>query len=72
MGALGEGVEQPLHLLVEERVVGDVLCIGGEALGRRQFAMEEQVGDLEERGMLGQVFDAVPAVPQFSGAAVYV
>jgi hypothetical protein len=36
----------------------------GELIGRRQFAVQQQVADLEERGLLGQLVDRIAAVQQ--------
>ena len=59
-----EAVDELLDVLVHERVVGDLLD-PRLRLGRaRQLAVQQQVGDLQERAVLGQFLDRVAAVAQ--------
>ena len=66
----GEAVEEPLEVLVQQ---GVPLDLGGELLqlvGRRQLAVDQQVADLDERRLLGQLLDRVAAVAQDARVAV--
>ncbi len=66
-----EALEESLaHVLVDEGVVGDLAHPLGELHGRRQLAVEQQVGDLEVGRALGQLLDRVAAVLQDPGVAV--
>ena len=62
VGVVAEALHERLDVLVDERVVGDlvlprvVLLLGG------QLAVDEQVGDLEEVRLLRQLLDGVAAV----------
>ena len=70
VGVAREAVEEPLEVLVQQRVALD---LGGELLqflGGGQFAVDQQITDLDEGGLLGQLLDRVAAVPQDSGVAV--
>ena len=63
MGVVVEPLEEPLaHVLVDEGVVGDLLDPDRELVGRRQLAVQQQVGDLEVAGALRQLLDGVAAV----------
>ncbi len=59
-------VAEPLHelldVLVHERVVGDLVHPGVVLRLGRQGAVHQEVGDLEEVGLLGQLLDGVAAV----------
>jgi hypothetical protein len=59
--ALGEPFA---HVLVNEGVVPDILYPRVEFELRWQLAVEQEVGDFEERGVLGQLFDRIPAISQ--------
>ncbi len=73
MGVVVEPVDEPLaHVLVDERVVGDVEAPLVELGLVRQIAVDEEVGDLEERRVLGELLDRVPAVAQDAVVAVEV
>ena len=65
-----EAVEEPLQVLVQQRVPLD---LGGELvqlfLGR-QFAVDQQIADLDEIRLLGELLDRVAAVAQDAGIAV--
>ena len=65
-----EAVEEPLQVLVQQRVpldlVGELLqlLLGG------QLAVDQQIADLDEVGLLCQLLDRVAAVAQDAGVAV--
>ena len=66
-----ETVEEPLEVLVQQ---GVPLDLGGE---RRQllgtverFTVDQQVADLDERRLLGELLDRVAAVTQDAGITV--
>src|SRR6266852_2103809 len=65
-----EAAEERRNLLVHHRVMGDV---GDELhflLRRRQFAVEQEVGDLEEIALVGQFLDRIAAIHQDALVAV--
>jgi hypothetical protein len=65
-----EAAQEELHLLVDHRVVGDGLD-EAVALGLvGQLAIEQQVADLEEVAVRGQLLDGVAAVQQLALVAV--
>jgi hypothetical protein len=71
VGVVVEALHEALpHVVVEEGVVGDVVRPLLELLLVRQFAVQEEVGHLEVRGLLGQLVDRVAPVPQDAGVAV--
>ena len=49
---------------------GDLVLPGLELLRGRQLAVDQQVGDLEVGGVLGQLLDRVAPVAQDAGVAV--
>ena len=53
----GKCVEEPLHLLLDQGVTSDVGVPLGELLLIGQLAEEQEIGDLEELGVEGEVFD---------------
>ena len=59
-----EPVHEFLDVLMDEGVGGDVRGPLGELRLVRQFAVEEQVGDLEVGALFGQLFDGISPVPQ--------
>ena len=59
-----------LDVLVHERVVGDLVHPGLVLRLGRQLAVDQQVGDLEEVRLLGQLLDRVAAVLQDALVAV--
>ena len=59
-----EAVEQLLHVLVQQRVAGELVLEALELGGRRQLAVDQQVADLGEGGVLGDLVDRVAAVAQ--------
>src|SRR4029077_19021264 len=65
-----EAVEEPLQVLVQQRVPLDQ---GGELLQllrRRQFTVDQQIADLDEIRLLGQLLDRVAAVAEDARIAV--
>lgn len=65
-----ETLEKAVELLVQHRVVGDVFVELGEFRGLGQFAVQQQVADFQEAGLLGQFVDRVAAVQQHALVAV--
>ncbi|MCY1234612.1 hypothetical protein D9M72_472000 [compost metagenome] len=65
-----EAAEEALQLFMQQGVAADPLVKGVQLGGRRQVAVDQQVGNFQEAGVLGQLLDRVPAVPQDSGIAV--
>ena len=61
---LRERVEEPLHVLVEHRVVAQRLEPALVLQLRRQLAVDQQVGNLEEAALLGEILDGVAAIAQ--------
>ena len=70
VGVAAEAAEEVRHLLVQHGVVGDAALEVLELGGGRQLAVEQQVGDLEEVRLLGQLLDRVAAVEQLALVAV--
>ena len=65
-----EALEELLEVLVQQGVPADPLVELAQLVGGRQLAVDQQVGDLEEAGVLGQLVDRVPAVAQDPGVTV--
>ena len=65
-----EAVDELLDVLVDERVVRDVVLPGCELLLVGELAVDQQVGHLEERALLGQLVDRIAAVAQDPGGAI--
>ena len=73
VGVVVEAVDEALaHVLVDERVVGDVVGPLLQLRRVRQLAVQQEVGDLEVRAVLGQLLDRVAAVSQDAVVAVEV
>ena len=71
MGVVVEPLEEPLpYVLVDVGVVRDLVAPAVEFAGRGELAVQQQVGDLEVVGVLGQLGDLVAAVAQDPGVAV--
>jgi hypothetical protein len=70
VGVHRESIEEALELLVEQGVLADLVLPVGQLGRRRQLAVDQQVGGLEERRLLGQLLDRVAAVAQDSGVTV--
>jgi len=66
----GEALEEPLEVLVQHRVPADRVGEGTELVLGRQLAVHEQVTDLDERRVLGQLLDRVATVTQDAGVPV--
>ena len=65
-----EAAEQILDLLMHHGVVGHALVEVLELDVGRQLAVEDQIGHLEERAVLGQILDGVAAMQQHALVAV--
>jgi hypothetical protein len=63
-------VEEAPEVLVEHRPARDRALEQLELARRRQLALDQQPRHLEERALLGQFLDRVPAVPQDAALAV--
>ena len=64
MGIAPEALEEPGHLLVDHRVVGDGM-LECAALGLvRQFAVIEQIAGLDEVAIFGELLDGIAAMQQ--------
>ena len=73
MGVVVEAVDEPLaHVLVDVRVMGDLVTPRRELLSGRQLAVQQQVRHLEIGRLLGELLDRVAAITQNSGAAIEV
>ena len=70
VGVAGEAAEEALELLVQQGVAADLLVELVQLGGRGQVAVDQQVGHLEEAGVLRQLLDGVPAVAQDARIAV--
>ena len=64
MGIARKELEEVLHVLVYQAVVADLVLEVVQLLGIGQFTIEQQVGDLQEGGLLGQLVDGITAVVQ--------
>jgi hypothetical protein len=70
MGAGREVLEQLLHRLVQQAVVGQLVAELVELGEARQGAVDQQVADLLEARLGGQLLDRVAAVAQDAAVAV--
>ena len=66
----GVTVEEVPHILMQGRIQGQQLRKVAEFLRRGQPTVDQKIGDLYERGLLGQNLDRDPAVVQNAGVAV--
>ncbi len=65
MGVVVEALEEPLpHILVDERVVGDVVTPVRELLFVGQLALQQEIGHLQVGRALSQLFDGIAPVAQ--------
>ena len=65
VGVVVEAVDEPLaHVLVDERVVGDLVRPRLELALVRQIAVQQEVCDLEVRRVLGELLDRVAAIAE--------
>src|SRR5437762_4685690 len=55
---------------MDERVMRDVIGPIFQLLGRRQFAMKEQVSGFQIRAFLREILDGIAAVTQNAGVAI--
>ena len=55
---------------MEHRVPLDAGLEVGQLIDRGKVAIDEQVGDLEVRRLLGQLLDGVPAIPKDALVAI--
>ena len=73
VGVVVEAVDEALaHVLVDERVMGDVEPPLVELRAVGQVAVEQEIGDLEVRRPLGELLDRVAAVAEHAVGAVEV
>jgi hypothetical protein len=70
VGVHREAVEEPLELLVEQRVVRQLRGPVRELALGRQLAIDQQVCRLDERRAVRELLDRIPAVAQDAGVAV--
>ncbi len=66
MRVTAEAGEEPRHLLVHHGVARDGVAEALELALRRQLAVEQQVADLDEVGLQGEVVDVVAPVHQLA------
>jgi hypothetical protein len=70
VGVVVEALHEALaHVLVDERVVV-ISCTHWRAARRGQLAVDQEVGHLEVRRLLGELLDGVAAVRRMPGVAV--
>ena len=62
MGAVREGLEQVLHVLPKQGVKRDRLLVGLELCLGGQLPVLEEIGDLEEGCLLGELLDQIAPV----------
>jgi hypothetical protein len=65
-----EATEEALELFVQQGVAADALVEVFQFGRGGQVAVDQQVGNLEEARVLGQLVNGVPAVAQDAGIAV--
>ena len=65
-----EAVEEPLQVLVQQRVALDLVGELLQLLLVRQFPVDQQIADLDEVRLLGKLLDRVAAIAQDAGVAV--
>jgi hypothetical protein len=71
VGVVMEAFEELLaHVLMDERVMGDLVAPGFELFGGGQLAVDQQVRHLEVRRTFGQLLDRVAPVAQNAVDAV--
>ena len=64
MGVVVKSLHERIELFMHHRVVGDIAVEPGELGLAWQFTVEQQVGHLKERGMLGQLLDRIATISQ--------
>ena len=70
MGVPAEALVEAAQLFVQHRVAHHALMEYLPLGLRRQLAVQQQVGDLEEVGLFGQLVDRVAAVQQHAFIAI--
>ncbi len=70
VGVAAEALEEAVELLMHHGVVRDGVGELFQFLGVRQFAVQQQVADFQERRLLGQLLDGVAAIQQHALVAV--
>ena len=65
-----KAVEEAQQRLVDHRVMADAVGEFVQLPGARQIAVQQQVGDLHEGALLGQLLDRIAAIQQHAGVAV--
>ena len=70
VGVAREAVEESRLVFMQQRVPLDLRGERGQLLGGGQLAVDQQVADLDEGRLLGQLIDRVAAVTQDPGVAV--
>src|SRR5215216_6014686 len=70
MRVIAKTLNELLQVLVQERVVGDLVHPSVQLVPGRQLAVEQQIRHLEEAGVLGKLFDRIAAVLQNSNVSV--
>lgn len=72
MGVARESVVEALDVLVQQRVLGDLVLERGQFVDRRQLAVDQQIRHLDKAGPLGELLDGIAAVAQNALFAVEV
>ena len=70
MGVVAEAEQEGAEGLVHHRVMRDLMLELREFLRVRQFAVHQQISDFQEAGMLGELFDRVAAIHQYTVVAI--
>jgi len=70
MGVVAEGFHDVLDVLVQESVMGNVVCPLGQLGGIRQFAIENEIGGFQKSAFLGQLFNGIATITQNPRIAV--
>jgi len=70
VGVVMKAVDELLDVFVDDRVVRHLKDPRVQLRRRRQLAMEQQVGGLEKRALLGKLLDRIAAVAQDALVAV--
>ena len=70
MGTPWEGIEHCLHFFIEQRVAPQLCLVRLQLVLGGKLAVDEEVGDFGEGGLVGELFDLVAAVAKLTGLAV--
>ena len=65
-----EAVEEGAQVFVQHRVTANPLLEGRQLVSSRELAVDQQVGDLGEGRLLGQLVDGVAPIAQDAGVTV--